>query len=173
MVKARQESQALAAENLVLRARQGDQNAMAIICLVRKQASRNGKARHAFKQIHQYIKENPPTNSFGQDVAAKTRPVVFRACIELANGPPLTNSRIEDIAASFGEEKERKLFLFGVVKFRNGKLIDNLTKKVGAEGKPILELAKSVGTARSIQNVRRPNSVISNYSPMVGWELGE
>ncbi len=32
---------------------------------------------------------------------------------------------------------------------------------------------KVVGMARMIQAVRMPNSRISDYSPTVGWELGE
>jgi len=48
------------AENLVLRARQGDQNAMAMIIAVRQNARRGSpKARAAFIAIREYIEDHP------------------------------------------------------------------------------------------------------------------
>lgn len=59
----RQERMKLATENLVERSRQGDQNAMAIIQMIRLVAKKgNEKAREAYKLIDLYIKTHPKTS---------------------------------------------------------------------------------------------------------------
>lgn len=171
MMKAQDGSQGSAAENLVRRARQGDQNAMAIICSVRDEAKKkNPKARSAFQALRNFIRLNPPS-TMGAEPAPTPRIMSFAACIDLANGPPLDDTRIEDIAVSFGAEAH--LFLHGVQKYKHDGYLSRLMRRVGLSKKPVLDLAKSVGTARSIQNVRKPNSRISFFSPMIGWEMGE
>ena len=61
MNKINEEQLKLAAENLVIRSRQGDENAMALIVGVRKAAANKGnrKAQMAYALLQEYIKRNP------------------------------------------------------------------------------------------------------------------
>ena len=174
-MKAAKDEQALAAESLVLRARAGDQNAMGMIAMIRKNAERGSrKAQRSVKLIADYIRRHPveQTNPFGKEPSDESN-VLFKACVTLANGAPLSNARIQAMAASMGSEDDEKLFLYAVVNYKKPGLIESLTSQFGEWSRKIVELGKNVGLARGIQIVRLPNTPVSGFDAKIGWELGE
>ncbi len=176
---------ATAAESLVRRARHGDQNAMGMIAMVRDHAS-NGvaQAKSAYAAIRQYIAKNP-SQSVGMAKFGFEPRITVRA-VKLANGPNLTAQRIGAMGSMFGAEGNQAVFVIGVEGWRkprgvNGDRYPNDVNKVsvGVElpgsgmNKKILDASWDTGMARAIQLVRLPNTKITPFSPMAGWELGE
>jgi hypothetical protein len=174
-MKASNDSQKLAAENLVVRSRAGDQNAMAVIATVREQATKgNPRAKRSVAIISDYIKAHPISeqNPFGVENAQESN-VLFSACITLANGAPLSNARLQAMASSFGAEQDEKLFLYAVFNYKKDGIVGAAAKTLGAWGKKVVELGKNVGFARALQMVRLPGTALSPFSAEVGWEHGE
>ncbi len=165
----------LAIEGLVVRSRQGDQNAMGMIVAIREQADKgSARAKKSVAMLQRYIDEHPVVDgAFGADDGKSD--VLFSAAIALANGAPLSENRIRQIASTFGAEaeKEQKLFLYGVANFKKEGVLAELAKRFGEYAKQVLDLGKGVGQARAIQLVRLPNTPISPYSADAGWEHGE
>lgn len=168
-------AQKLAAGSLVRRARLGDQNAMATIAETRTQAENgNPIAKSAADCIRQYIQENPAGNTFhGEYDAAKKQPKMW-AHIWLANGPLLTNARIRDFASAFGEDTpEKQAFLQGLILFHDSDRLDVIGRRFDDLQRKIIDIGQMFGKARALQHVRSPQLKISDYFPVVGWELGE
>ncbi len=178
-----------AAESLVRRARQGDQNAMGMIAMVRQNAEKGvSQAKSAFAAIRQYISKNPSKNA-PMSSTIGFEPKITPRAVKLANGPNLTASRIGAMGSMFGAEANQAVFVIGVEGWRkprgvNGDHypsnvnevkvgVDIHTTTVGADNKKILAASWDTGLARAIQLVRLPNSKISAFSPLAGWELGE
>lgn len=176
-----------AAESLVRRARLGDQNATAMIAMVREHAN-NGvaKAKSAYAAIRQYIASNPSKNAPMTTIGFE--PKITARAVQLANGPNLTAQRIGHMGSMFGAEGNQAVFVIGVEGWRkprgvngdhypstvNQVGVDIHTTNVGTENnKKILAASWDTGLARAIQLVRLPNSKISAFSPLAGWELGE
>lgn len=159
-----------AAEDLVRRARVGDQNAMAMIASVAESAKGgNPKARNAYACIEAYIKSHPvghDSSIFGYETNA------LKETVALANGPMLTNDRIHGFAAKIEDDEKAKLYLFGVVNFRHPEALDAMIAAYPAAQRQI-EGGRNTAMARTIQAVRLPNSSLSAFSHMVGWEHGE
>ncbi len=91
---------ATVAESLVRRARQGDQNAVALISEVRRCASSGvAKAQESFAALQKYINENPmkedEVTSIGRDNVPRAPKISGRA-VQLANGPALSMSMSND-----------------------------------------------------------------------------
>lgn len=153
--------------SVVRRARNGDQNAMALISLVRENAVKGHEnAKLSYSLMQEYITKNPadgPQVGYEhfrpQKKRLPERHPSWAKAVRLSYGPILSNPRIAGIADHFGAEGQS--FLYGVS--RPGIRAANEAHHHG----------KVVGMARKLQAVRMPNSRISDYSPMVGWELGE
>ena len=76
MNKINEEQLKLAAENLVIRSRQGDENAMALIVGVRKAAANKGnqKAQMAYALLQDYIKRNPHDSRLNPRIGGEITP---------------------------------------------------------------------------------------------------
>lgn len=167
-------TQTEAAHTLVRRSRNGDQNAMAIIALVRDNAkSGNVQAVMTAKLMKQYIDTHPvtiDTLDMGYDdmvpVAADPRTESTRAtAIRLAQGPKLDTARVSSFikAAGFGAE-EIASFKHGYA----GRPMRNPHPRIQRANK----FGAVVGHARKLQEIQSGGSM-SKFDPMIGWELGE
>lgn len=173
----KQASQRKVAEAFIKRARLGDQNAMAMIAMVRDNAKRGvPNAIASFRIMEKYIKQNPvtPSANMGFDECLPCMAPDTHGAIMLANGPMLTNSRIRNVAASFGNE-ERNILLQGMRKWQSDHdaLHEKLSARLDSMQREILKLGRTLGKARALQIVRHPNGPISAYSKRAAWELGE
>lgn len=169
------------AENLVLRARQGDQNAMAMLIAVRKKARAGApRAIAALRAIKIYIEDHPPTETcdFGYEAKKNVETALAkhvehenplhyvsavltylphvrneRAIVLIANGPLVCNNLLSAVSSSLGGPREEKQF------------------KDGFNGKPIPSDAAMIGSifkkARELQAARR-----GKFSPLIAYELG-
>jgi len=176
---------AVGAEHLVLRARQGDQNAMAILGGIRNRAKRGSKrAIRALREVKRYISENPPTQTtrFGLEstesekimaehltkhmgetqeyVSALTimAPYIPPGVISflLADGPDIDNDLVNTIASQLSDRAAREF-----KKGYNGKG-DSLPAQFG----------QTVKEAHLIQRVRN-GEPLSVMSVDIGWEMGD
>lgn len=109
--------------------------------------------------------------------------VIIRACqyrdgmpaaaAILASGPPLTNAAIHQLGLSnFGSDESTACFFHGV-KFSGEDSWSEVAPHLDPTLRRCLAIGQCVGRARKIQAVRQPNSSISAYSQVAGWELGE
>ncbi len=158
-----------AAENLVLRSRQGDQNAMAIIAMVAENAKKgNRKAVSAFNLIQSYISRNPvePESTMGVEHERH-----LKKCVEIANfGVALTRKRVHAMAKSFGPQA--KAFMFGFKNFRDLDKTGRAASTMHGD-KEAIEYGRNVGIARNIQLARHPRLPVRFAFPRIAWELGE
>ncbi len=151
-------------------ARNGDQNAMALMAAVRDDAAKgNFQAQVSMKLMQEYINQNPVGSAtFAADPRADMlarRATSIAVC--LADGPPLSNASIGLLAdrARFSGET-REAFFSGVV---------------GAMPKsrptpPIREAHRAgtiVAVARKLQALRAPSVRVGSVDANLGWELGE
>jgi hypothetical protein len=151
---------------LVGRARMGDQNAMAILALVRRNASMgHERAQCAYAHIRDYIRENPPSTMHGENIEPK-----MWAFIWLANGPMLTDTKLREFGASFGQDEP--VFLHGLMFFRYKDKLAKVSSMFDALRSKVLEIGQMFGQARNLQLVRLPASNLRAFNPRVGWELG-
>jgi hypothetical protein len=134
--------------------------------LVRENAIKGHEnAKLSYKLMQEYIEKNPNGAQVGidrfqpQKKRLPERHPSWSKAVRLSHGPILSNPRIAGIASHFGAEGDS--FLYGVA--RPGVRAVSEAHHHG----------KVVGMARKLQAVRMPGSRISDYSPMVGWELGE
>ena len=182
------EKMRVGAEQLVERARAGDQNAMAMIGEVRQNAEKGiKKAKRAFAMLHDYIKSHPIlegssdhhyrapkvnkqivrklSDNIGEDAAISAWtpgiPDLYLAALVVASGPVLKPERVTNIGSHFGDDTPR--FWFGFEKWNQPK-----TSKDSA-----VFTGQVVGLARTIQGVREGYLPVSRLCPMAGWELGE
>ena len=168
------------AENLVLRARQGDQNAMAMLIAVRKNA-KDGvpKARAAMRAIKEYIEDHPPTEScqFGHEAKREVATALAKhvendnpthyamavltllphiderqAYVLVANGPLVTNNLLELVSSGLTDRQKTQFI-------------------AGFKGKPIPSKANQLGEvfrkARELQAARR-----GQFDEVIAYELG-
>lgn len=191
----------MTAEDLVIRAREGEQNAAALILEIGKNAKRgNPRAIKSRKLIQEAInslplrplsvvpalhRESLPAKHFAHVVVGAEGPEPYgaqvttllpsmgiRGVVMLANGPPLLKSgRARAIAQSYPTQSERHAFCLA------RRYAGMAVSSERAELHPRLQRAMTVGDcfgiAQKIQAVRLPDSCISTFDPAVGWELGE
>lgn len=151
------------AASLVERARQGDQNAMALIATCSANAKKgNERARIACLHISRYIKNNPQIETHKVLPIAKQAHVNAQS-MKMADGEILTDNRVRSMASSFGSEFERRAFIDGFNNHQNGRIYP---ADVAARN-----LGRTVGYARGIQALRMPGAHVRDFSPVVGWEL--
>ncbi len=151
------------AGSVVRRARNGDQNAMALIALVRDNAKAGyPQAQAAFSLMERYIRQHPVEGATMHGDVDGT----YADAVALSHGPLLTNPRIGQVFSSFGAEEQLAM--------RQGM---NLAEDIAAVAHPVLgramRMGRILGEARRLQAVRQPNSSLSRFDARVGWELGE
>jgi len=159
----------VAAAELVERARNGDQNAMATLTLVGKQARKEGRSPTSIKAriTHEAVMREIRKSKIGADIAPPpaqapflrgiNNPQSFLPCfmrlwqckdgsnaivVALANGPLLNTKRIQE-----------------------------LTSQVS--GDLPMPVQRTINAARAVQMVRHPKIPIRAFSRDVAWELGE
>lgn len=170
------ETQRKIAEAFCTRARLGDQNAIAMMAMVRDNAKRGiPKAVQSFQYMNDFVAKNPVVpGSFSGEMCAPCVNPDTHSAVQLANGPMLSNSRISRVVASFGAE-DREIILSGIRKWQSDH--DEAHKKLSARldsmQREILKIGRTLGKARALQIVRSPNGPIAAYSSDVAWELGE
>lgn len=191
MKKIKGDELTLAAEDLVDRARAGDQNAMATIAMVRQRAKEGiPRAQKAFRALMKYAKSTKPDSPFGNEenrsqhrvarslseaithsagsagyisalVGLTSTLSINTAGITLANGPAIDNSRISQLASMFAGE-ERQQFKHGVKNWR--RVPPNVDP-------PAHRIGRCIGFARALQTARLPDTPITPISARAGWEL--
>lgn len=171
---AAKELQRKVAEAFVTRARQGDQNAMAMIAMARDNAKRGiPQAVTAVQHMQDFITKNPVKSGvFGMEECKCVR-LDGQNAVQLANGPSLTNSRIRNVGASFGEDADIMFKGLRNWQTEHDKKHEKLAQALSAMQRDILKIGRTLGMARAIQIVRHPNGNIAAYSPSAAWELDE
>lgn len=86
----------------------------------------------------------------------------------LANGPVITEEMIKRIV---GMIDKKEIFFIGLTCDEDK--AKELAVKVSPDGRKALQLGYAVGLARKLQDLRNPDSLISNFSKDIAWELGE
>lgn len=169
------QAQRAAAEALVTRARNGDQNAMAIISLVQKNAQTSPIAASARQAIIEYIQNNPPA-SFNGEARAPAIPnlALYRASEGMSRGPLLTNGHVSNIVRVFGGRKSRnhRLVMHGISRFGNEQALQQVKAGLVPTDKALIELGQTIGRARALQLVRCGMRPIAYLSRGAAWELG-
>jgi hypothetical protein len=169
-------TQVEAAAQLVRRAREGDQNAMATIACVREAAAKgNARAILSARYMHEYIKRHPVPDGaeteFGIDEVVPRRQLVgsdpsTAAAVALSHGPPLDGGRVGDIVRAAGySTAEREAFKHGLA----GRYMRNPAENIQRAN----QAGMLVAHARKLQAVRDPKTAVSKFDASVGWELGE
>lgn len=152
-----------AAQGIVRRVRNGDQNAMGLAVMIGENARKGDPtAQKTFQCMKAFIDRTNGATHAGERALdrSRTNPGWAKA-VHIANGPLLHDLKVANVASSFGTEQDTNAFVSGV-------LLPTYPAVSAAH-----HHGKVVGMARKIQAVRMPNSRISDYSATVGWELGE
>jgi len=176
MAKVSEEKMKLAVRDVVLRARVGDQNAIATIVECRKAAPHSRQAQRMVKLLGLFIKNNPVGKTtigneavtqrqlttsiqkaltapsamhYGVAVVALVPSSRTNPVILLANGPELDEEHFNMILAALPEDQRATV-------------VDGTCK-----------LGYTIAQARRIQAVRNGSAPVSSISQMAGYELGE
>lgn len=165
-------NQAEAAANLVIRSRQGDQNAVAMIAMVRENANRGvKKAQDTYRLIESYVKSHPYTEMGSEEIQSKQNEDSLKHCVQLANfGVSLTKKNIKKMANTFAGHRDA--FMFGVENFRDLKGISQKQSEHPHHANAIV-YGRNVGLARNIQLAKDPQIPLRHSFPNIAWELGE
>lgn len=192
---------AQACKDLVIRARAGDQNAMALIVEVGKAAKTGSeRAKISAQYIEDYCKKNPPPKvtdynkhdwsemmqAYVNDLQSSFTGEDFGECVivllpimgqfginTLADGPNLTNDIITQLSYEFGSELEQHAFQFGVRNVEQAERIKKNVKNLNKETAYAVLVGCCVGEARNLQLVRLPNTPVSVISKKAAEELGD
>jgi hypothetical protein len=164
--------------SVVRRARNGDQNAMALIALIRDNAKKgHPRAVESFEHLREYISTHPvdanPRIGGEPDFVALTQAPgtrwagdsTYADAVALSHGPKLTNPRIGAFLSQFGGE-EQAAVAFGIR--HKGDASERHSNRNVSRA---IRMGKIVGQARSIQAVREDGSPVSAFDKGVGWEL--
>lgn len=161
---AEQRDRATEVAALIRRARAGDQNAMAMIAMIRKAADKGSVIAQVTSQmIRDYLAKNPvPGASMGAE-STDADPLYAKA-VALSHGPLLTNTRIASMTEAL-DGRTRELFFQGM-KWASH-------ESAPKRGAASYEAGRVVGMARALQAVRMPSSPVSKQSRAAGAEMGE
>ncbi len=188
-----------AAETLVLRSREGDQNAMGMLhTLAQNRKSGNPKAGLAYDYAMAYIKKNPvrKTPNFGacqrctsfEGLAHAKQPLKYGRTIVafvVDMGPSSYDSRVvAHIIARLRPIDTRAMRrLLACVPYdvrgnfgpgyRDPHNVQAHQRGLTEGQVKALQLGYIMGLAKRIQELDREEIAVSRYSPIVGWELGE
>ncbi len=148
---------------LVRRARCGDQNAMAMINLIRENADAGMPlARQSHALIGAYIRANPVAGAAMAGESSGINPVNVTA-VRLSFGPPLSNISVSDYCARFSPSQ--------CDAFVEGMYFRPETSDDPALGSANI-LGRAVAKARRLQAVRA-GGPIAAFDQASAWELGE
>ncbi len=154
-------TQQAAAVSLVRRARAGDQVAMGTLNLIRENAAKGEpKAVTMYDLLCSYVRQNPVDAASASSVVDKA----YVAAVRLSHGEPLSNSRIQEYAETMSPGEEAA-FIAGMYQ-RPSFGSDPQSRRANFMG-------RTVGLARRLQEIRMPQSQVSNYDHACAWELGE
>ena len=193
----------LAAENLVERARQGDQNAIAMIVMVRKCAQKGRKrAASAFVAIKQYIDTHPVGPLRLVEIGAEPKTSLVSKAANAGNASyaakvaafvPTGGSTIEasklastvlangkaitkaDVAsvASTFSGKAKEAFAYAYANALTPSVIVQKVLRAGIAEKRAAQIGYTLSMAHRLQQARLPNTSISIFNVGASWELGE
>jgi len=191
-------TQEAGARDVVERSRLGDQNAVAIIRDVAKNAAAGSpKAKTAYAYIEDYIKAHPAPSKFsaedGQKLGVlkaldKNHPrvvvpvlmslpesgntdLINTASVMLAQTKPWNTNKVKAVAGCFdGENLE--IFRFGFESGSNSKHLRQATAQMAPAQIGVLCCGHCVGMARKLQLARLPQVPVSILGDMIGWEMG-
>lgn len=184
------------ARELVCRAREGDQNAMGMLVAVRSSAKAGSpRAKAAQAAVNAYQASNPPpakTVAVGADGEACLQALKFRGplvarlelftlprmgkkardagAVVLSQGPALTPPRVSQIAGEIEDETAAQVFWMA---FLNPLAAARVVQGAPPTVRQIAATGLLVRDAMKLQRLRDPRSKIADFSPAVGWELGE
>jgi hypothetical protein len=193
----------LIVENLIERSRLRDQNAIAMLIQIRKNAALGvPRASAAFVACKEYLKTHPIEDTFegDDDVPLAEKPSQLKLL-----GAGLITPNLDQYAATIvalylgdsfqdsenvatilangpeitAEGVKKILDMIGPKKlFLIGLKSDENTvayeaSKTEYDGKKALQLGYAVGLGKRLQMVRKPESVIARFSEDAAWELGE
>lgn len=155
--------------NVVNRARSGDQNAMALIAMVRDNAKKgHPKAQESFALLSEYVRTHPVSNPrIGVDPQLGHERGVYADAVALSHGPTLTNPRIGETLSHFGGE-ERDAIAFGI-EHKEAASERSRNPRVSRA----IRMGKILGHARRLQAVRMAGSKLGKFDAKVGWELDD
>jgi hypothetical protein len=164
-----------ACADLVERSREGDQNAMAMLAMIRTNAKKGDKrARVSYGLAADYIKTHPSGSAANLNGEPN-----MRAAVQLANGPSITKERVQDFVASFGyghtrtkQKRHKQAMIHGIANF-GAEVSPDIMAKLDRIEAGLVELGRTIGMAFAIQRVRQPSAPVSTYSEAASWELGE
>lgn len=164
--------------SIVNRARAGDQNAMALIAMVRRNAQKGvARAAASLRLMRDYIDKHPVGPQMGSELIKPVkRTDKLRSVLCLSRGPILNTKRLSIIDASFGNEAQRKAFGYGFKRWQNWSnygFEQAVKKKVPERYHSFIDAGATLGEARARQRLQDRNIPISEFNPMIGWELGE
>ena len=154
-----------AATSLVRRARNGDQNAMAMLAAVRDRAlAGDAQAEVSLRLMHAFIKAHPTDENASPDFGGEASQPEMAAAVTLSHGPTLTQDRITALIAKL-TTYEKQAFHHGM---KGG--------TIGEQGHPASvtaahALGRAVGTARVLQAARMKHIPLGNINANIGWEL--
>jgi len=176
-------------ESIMIRARQGDQNAMALIMGMREQAKRgNKRAQASLSLLRRIIRQRPAKRnvSFGfeEKPAVKLLPapksIVESAASIIVNGPTMKPGALYHVLANNYNLKKFRFALWHALEpelrpafFRGYKRGDSLNVPTDLDEADAYRLGNTLACAKQLQDFRAHTGRISDYYPVAGWELGE
>jgi len=193
-----------AAESLVKRARNGDENAIGMICMVRQRSSVSPRAQATMQYLAEYIKTHPVSQDDGKPLFAGDKtiqvadalrkvlvntaePTRYAALLTsfvphttghcattiLADGPEIGAEQVDAVLQRLPADALRKAFRAGMTARSCPRKVLGLRKRLRRPGQKALDLGFFLGRAKAIQDVRKPDSKLSDFHPGIGWELGD
>jgi hypothetical protein len=129
-----------------------------------------GTVQAIFADAH---RGDPRARSLAESIQEYTRSARLKGkgavatVVGLANGLPLSNRRVSQMAAQFGHEGLRRAFIAGFNQPHAS--LPELTP----EQEKCVRLGQCVGIARNLQVARQQRSRLSSLHPLIGWEAGE
>ena len=190
------------ADDLVVRSRVGDQNAIAIIEMTRDNAERGvPRALLAYRMIKQALERVPvlvagtlpipkmrssriehsfsnavfagePDEQYGQTIVSYAPNLGELGIILLANGPPLFMTGRARCIAQTFKTPDEKN---AFCLARRGAGCANLVERATFP-RPLqhaMAVGDSFGLAQKLQTLRQPGAKMSDWDPRLGWEFGE
>jgi hypothetical protein len=191
------------AQGLVTRSRLGDQNAIAMIMMIRESAAKGSKrAVYTLKYLTEYVKKHPVKgdcrigfgcdpmtqrviNAIHSSIGAEPSnhaPVIVKHVPKIEN-PALAAVPLANCGSLLHPNNPRikaicVLFTDDQIDaFEYGRENcfedSSMHGDLTPEDQAALHIGKTVGIAQRIQAVRLPNTPVAILSPMAAWELGE
>jgi hypothetical protein len=176
----------LGAEELVIRSRQGDQNAMAILGAISQNAKGgNKRAQLAFKAVHNYIRSHPPSADFAGDstdvennmrkIETLARPSedIFKNAIAYQIFTPSLPMEKAVVIVANGPKIDTQLVQKILSPYPNPEVIEGIRHcRSQVSKRPDFRAGQILGRAQKLQTVREPFESFKPMCPVMAWELG-